>query len=113
MNLGHAFFFFFQAEDGIRDLYVTGVQTCALPICLLRPYGNLERYALKPIELFLPAPGRGLVPWRCLAEAYAEGALYRGEMGSAYLGLGGIAGLAAMAFSALRGWLRRKPGFLP
>src|SRR5438874_4928121 len=25
--------FFFQAEDGIRDLYVTGVQTCALPIC--------------------------------------------------------------------------------
>src|SRR2546430_9948300 len=27
-----AFFFFFQAEDGIRDLTVTGVQTCALPI---------------------------------------------------------------------------------
>src|SRR2546430_16614907 len=25
---------FFQAEDGIRDLTVTGVQTCALPICL-------------------------------------------------------------------------------
>src|SRR2546421_7037761 len=25
-------FFFFQAEDGIRDLIVTGVQTCALPI---------------------------------------------------------------------------------
>src|SRR5947209_7408635 len=29
------FFFFFQAEDGIRDIGVTGVQTCALPI-----YGN-------------------------------------------------------------------------
>src|SRR5690349_24858341 len=28
-------FFFFQAEDGIRVLYVTGVQTCALPILLL------------------------------------------------------------------------------
>src|SRR2546429_2748737 len=28
------FFFFFQAEDGIRDVAVTGVQTCALPICL-------------------------------------------------------------------------------
>src|SRR6266508_2134966 len=27
--------FFFQAEDGIRDGHVTGVQTCALPICLL------------------------------------------------------------------------------
>ena len=26
-------FFFFQAEDGIRDYDVTGVQTCALPIC--------------------------------------------------------------------------------
>src|SRR5256885_6082909 len=28
-----SFFFFFQAEDGIRDYKVTGVQTCALPIC--------------------------------------------------------------------------------
>src|SRR5262249_60062743 len=28
------FFFFFQAEDGIRDWSVTGVQTCALPILL-------------------------------------------------------------------------------
>src|ERR1039457_7359807 len=26
--------FFFQAEDGIRDYKVTGVQTCALPICI-------------------------------------------------------------------------------
>src|SRR3989441_11898813 len=30
-----SFFFFFQAEDGIRDKLVTGVQTCALPIYLL------------------------------------------------------------------------------
>src|SRR6266550_5306650 len=30
------FFFFFQAEDGIRDVAVTGVQTCALPICPIR-----------------------------------------------------------------------------
>ena len=29
------FFFFFQAEDGIRDIGVTGVQTCALPISAL------------------------------------------------------------------------------
>src|SRR5256885_8671252 len=29
------FFFFFQAEDGIRDYKVTGVQTCALPISSL------------------------------------------------------------------------------
>src|SRR2546422_2430831 len=31
------FFFFFQAEDGIRDVAVTGVQTCALPISCSAP----------------------------------------------------------------------------
>src|SRR2546429_1164906 len=31
------FFFFFQAEDGIRDVAVTGVQTCALPISCAQP----------------------------------------------------------------------------
>src|SRR5690606_37734570 len=30
-------FFFFQAEDGIRDFHVTGVQTCALPISKKKP----------------------------------------------------------------------------
>src|SRR5256886_7519578 len=35
--------FFFQAEDGIRDLTVTGVQTCALPIC-----GSSRRRATSP-----------------------------------------------------------------
>src|SRR5436305_6218104 len=34
------FFFFFQAEDGIRDADVTGVQTCALPI-FGSPVGNV------------------------------------------------------------------------
>src|SRR5690606_18170695 len=33
----YALVFFFQAEDGIRDFHVTGVQTCALPICILIP----------------------------------------------------------------------------
>src|SRR5215211_7981983 len=32
LSCRNAFFFFFQAEDGIRDHCVTGVQTCALPI---------------------------------------------------------------------------------
>src|SRR5256886_7123221 len=36
-------FFFFQAEDGIRDLTVTGVQTCALPICALSGFAELLR----------------------------------------------------------------------
>src|SRR5258708_36684223 len=35
--------FFFAAEDGIRDDLVTGVQTCALPICLL--YYGLRYYS--------------------------------------------------------------------
>src|SRR6202012_4491749 len=34
-TLPPSLFLFFQAEDGIRDHCVTGVQTCALPICLL------------------------------------------------------------------------------
>src|SRR2546430_9326219 len=38
-------FFFFQAEDGIRDLTVTGVQTCALPI-----YQTLEPRRRPPHE---------------------------------------------------------------
>src|SRR5256886_10368522 len=40
--MGHTFFF--QAEDGIRDLTVTGVQTCALPIYL----GDAESVARAP-----------------------------------------------------------------
>src|SRR5206468_9074879 len=41
-------FFFFQAEDGIRDLIVTGVQTCALPIS-----GSNKSPAPWPLRLFL------------------------------------------------------------
>src|SRR2546430_459161 len=39
-----SFFFFFQAEDGIRDLTVTGVQTCALPIYLRPARRGLPRH---------------------------------------------------------------------
>src|SRR5256885_11292144 len=41
-----SFFFFFQAEDGIRDYKVTGVQTCALPI--FRDPASPERRAADP-----------------------------------------------------------------
>src|SRR5438874_8794646 len=44
--LTSALFFFFQAEDGIRDLYVTGVQTCALPILDAYRAGALDRLLL-------------------------------------------------------------------
>src|SRR2546430_4668575 len=51
-------FFFFQAEDGIRDLTVTGVQTCALPILntgsgLLGPMRPRVRW----VERTAPIPG--------------------------------------------------------
>src|SRR5207249_8487086 len=41
---GRAVHFFFQAEDGIRDRNVTGVQTCALPIS----FGNPDLYQSSP-----------------------------------------------------------------
>src|SRR5256885_8675924 len=41
--MSHPSFFFFQAEDGIRDYKVTGVQTCALPILDL---GYIAFYAV-------------------------------------------------------------------
>src|SRR2546430_10673866 len=45
-------FFFFQAEDGIRDLTVTGVQTCALPICE-RPSDRAARARQAPCRVHL------------------------------------------------------------
>src|SRR2546430_11601386 len=43
------FFFFLQAEDGIRDLTVTGVQTCALPICV-KLIGATSHYATQNLD---------------------------------------------------------------
>src|SRR2546422_4330285 len=46
-------FFFFQAEDGIRDVAVTGVQTCALPISRPRyRYGSI-RFLSNVIDPYL------------------------------------------------------------
>src|SRR5688500_19108231 len=44
-------FFFFQAEDGIRDYKVTGVQTCALPIFRRFKTGTTPRVKLSTLEL--------------------------------------------------------------
>src|SRR5207249_11189606 len=43
MIVAFVFFFFFQAEDGIRDRNVTGVQTCALPIYSAQSIGRARR----------------------------------------------------------------------
>src|SRR2546422_1138315 len=44
------FFFFFQAEDGIRDVAVTGVQTCALPISPLAGHLRLKPAPRSPLQ---------------------------------------------------------------
>src|SRR3712207_9327510 len=58
------FFFFFQAEDGIRDIGVTGVQTCALPISPLRHRGRtaVPRRRRPPASRSGPAAGRAAAP---------------------------------------------------
>src|SRR3712207_8897087 len=75
-------FFFFQAEDGIRDIGVTGVQTCALPIWLVKPL-RLWRRPWRVVELW-PEPGGAVTvglepahrhggrPWSFTAGAFAR-----------------------------------------
>src|SRR5207249_7481281 len=52
--------FFFQAEDGIRDRNVTGVQTCALPICVALLCSNRPEWL--PIAFGAARLGAILVP---------------------------------------------------
>src|SRR5690606_27997371 len=47
-----------QAEDGIRDFHVTGVQTCALPICLRPPLLRPRRRRVARALRVAPARGR-------------------------------------------------------
>src|SRR5690606_41081481 len=53
---------FFQAEDGIRDFHVTGVQTCALPISSVRPRAppNAVPFHTRPVTSW---NGRVLISW--------------------------------------------------
>src|SRR5690349_25023285 len=53
-------FFCFQAEDGIRDLYVTGVQTCALPISTRRHGAVSESGPSTPCKPFSSSWGQTL-----------------------------------------------------
>src|SRR5690606_41080815 len=60
------FFFFFQAEDGIRDFHVTGVQTCALPIWKPAARVGRNREGSGTPSRVLPArmrTGRGGLNW--------------------------------------------------
>src|SRR3712207_7772141 len=57
------YLFFFQAEGGIRDIGVTGVQTCALPIYLRAPRRVIVRPA-PPRPGHRPPPGEPASPQR-------------------------------------------------
>src|SRR5256886_12908144 len=56
--------FFFQAEDGIRDLTVTGVQTCALPIS-----GEGATNILPGVTVKLTGPSAGPAPQSTVTDA--------------------------------------------
>src|SRR5256885_6485071 len=67
--VGCVFFFFFQAEDGIRDYKVTGVQTCALPIsfgCRVPLAAFFTHRTVRSLAAFIraavPAPASLIVP---------------------------------------------------
>src|SRR5690625_2988220 len=67
-------FFFFQAEDGIRDGHVTGVQTCALPIShadtvLEQRDVLLATLRTRPAGLLLPTMAARLLQWAALVVA--------------------------------------------
>src|SRR6266496_1037156 len=70
------FFFFFQAEDGIRDLYVTGVQTCALPICAVEVPPQITRLVqlVEQVEGDYPVGLIGKVGADLLDQMLAQGA---------------------------------------
>src|SRR6266700_4944882 len=55
-------FFFFQAEDGIRDFHVTGVKTCALPIWV---QSRVECRCAAPVRHGLIVTGRRQSECRC------------------------------------------------
>src|SRR5688572_33441650 len=85
-------FFFFQAEDGIRDLTVTGVQTCALPISAV-------------IFDFDLAPGSKADRWPTAADAYraCEAASTEIAEGSVGAGTGATVGKALGPRGAMKG----------
>src|SRR3712207_4364014 len=58
-------FFFFQAEDGIRDIGVTGVQTCALPISV-KMLERIDQGEGTPMDLDILEQVQGNIMGNCL-----------------------------------------------
>ena len=58
-------FFFFQAEDGIRDTEVTGVQTCALPIFFLMKLSVVADFTLPMAQVITGSDQAGTYLLEC------------------------------------------------
>src|SRR2546427_11836645 len=114
------FFFFFQAEDGIRDLTVTGVQTCALPISAINFAGGVLAWlVLIPLVLFIdPELPQRLAPagggqaawdvlsdgiWRNVVRPVAVGAMLVGAANTLY-------GMRESILRSVRGAVRASAG---
>src|SRR5207302_7227821 len=80
-------YFFFQAEDGIRDFHVTGVQTCALPISppeapdvpgapealpSARPAGGRGRRGSAPVDALPPRSEERRVGKECRSRRWTD-----------------------------------------
>src|SRR5690606_23686419 len=78
------FIFFFQAEDGIRDFHVTGVQTCALPIYDIGYKGIPSGYSFNEgaIDYNPSAPNNNtaVAPMKNIIMTYAEIEFIKAEL---------------------------------
>src|SRR5699024_12173983 len=79
-----SFYFFFQAEDGIRDRNVTGVQTCALPIFLFGIASNIPTHSSTGAPLCCWLYRRGGVESSRRAQTRSEERRVGKECGSRY-----------------------------
>src|SRR5256884_7443098 len=108
--------FFFQAEDGIRDVAVTGVQTCALPISTVDRLGLVPTFIPKPIY---GRNGSGMHTHQSLfakgknAFLHAEGPIHLSEVGRWYIGglLRHARGYCAVTNPLVNSYKRLVPGF--
>src|SRR3712207_7083311 len=82
-----AFVFFFQAEDGIRDIGVTGVQTCALPICILAEVQRAAEAVDRLFPLSLGAEGSCQIGGNIATNAGGTAVLRYGPTRELVLGL--------------------------
>src|SRR2546430_8469902 len=102
--------FFFQAEDGIRDLTVTGVQTCALPICdlfaLVKDPNVRVLYTLRGVSELAHVDEAWIrAKYGIPGDRYYDYAVLRGDPSDGLPGVHGIGEKTASALVAKHGSL--------